>query len=112
VRVLCSNCKRRAIIPASALRDSGYKAVVDLEAYEPVGCRRCSGSGYRGRMGIYEVMIVSQEIQSMALERRPAEEVRGVAVRQGMTRLCDDGLEKVKQGRTSIAEIARVIGSG
>jgi type IV pilus assembly protein PilB len=112
VRVLCSNCKRRTIIPASALHDSGYKAVVDLEAYEPVGCRRCSGSGYRGRMGIYEVMLVSQEIQSMALERRPAEEIRDVAVRQGMTRLSDDGLEKVKQGRTSIAEIARVIGSG
>jgi type IV pilus assembly protein PilB len=112
VRVLCSNCKRRTIIPASALRDAGYKAVVDLEAYEPVGCRRCSGSGYRGRMGIYEVMLVSQEIQSMALERRPSEEVRDVAVREGMTRLSDDGLEKVKQGRTSIAEIARVIGSG
>jgi type IV pilus assembly protein PilB len=112
VRVLCSHCKRRAIIPASVLQDSGYKAVVDLEAYEPVGCRRCGGTGYRGRMGINEVMTVSQEIQSMALERRPAEEIRDVAVRQGMTRLCDDGLEKVKQGRTSIAEIARVIGSG
>jgi len=111
VRVLCRDCKRRTIIPASALRDSGYKAVVELEAYEPVGCRRCGGSGYRGRMGIYEVMLVSPEIQKMALERRPAEEIREVAVSQGMTRLSDDGLEKVKQGRTSIAEIARVIGS-
>ena len=49
---------------------------------------------------------------SLALERRPAEEMREIAVRQGMGRLRDDGLEKVKQGRTSIAEIARVIGSG
>src|SRR5947207_4585332 len=112
VRMLCSNCKRRAIIPASVLQNSGYKAVLDLEAYEPAGCRRCGGSGYRGRIGIYEVMTVSKEIQSMALERRPAEEIRYVAVRQGMRRLSDDGLEKVKQGRTSIAEIARVIGSG
>jgi type IV pilus assembly protein PilB len=111
VRLLCSHCKRRAIIPASVLQNSGYKAVVDLEAYEPAGCRRCGGSGYRGRIGIYEVMTVSQEIQSMALERRPAEEIRDVAVRQGMRRLPDDGLEKVKHGRTSIAEIARVIGS-
>ena len=47
----------------------------------------------------------------MALERRPAEEIRVVAASQGMTRLGDDGLEKVKQGRTSIAEVARVIGS-
>jgi type IV pilus assembly protein PilB len=77
-----------------------------------VGCRRCGGSGYRGRTGLYEVMAVSREIQSMALERRPAEQIQEVAIRQGMTRLGDDGLEKVKQGRTSIAEIARVIGSG
>jgi type IV pilus assembly protein PilB len=110
-RMLCSHCKRRAIIPAQVLRDSGYKALVDLEAYEPVGCRRCGGSGYRGRVGLYEVMDVSPEIQKLALERRPAEEIRDVAVRQGMRRLRDDGLEKVRQGRTSIAEIARVIGS-
>jgi len=110
-RKLCSHCKRRTIIPAQILRDSGYKALVDLEAYEPVGCRRCGGSGYRGRVGLYEVMDVSAEIQKLALERRPAEEIRDVAVRQGMRRLRDDGLEKVRQGRTSIAEIARVIGS-
>jgi type IV pilus assembly protein PilB len=110
-RVLCSNCKRRTILSAEVLRENGYKALVDLEAYEPVGCRRCKGSGYRGRLGLYEVMSVSSEIRSLALERRPAEEMREVAVRQGMRRLRDDGLEKVKQGRTSIAEIARVIGS-
>jgi type IV pilus assembly protein PilB len=110
-RMLCPNCKRRTIIPAGVLRESGYKALVDLEAYEPKGCRRCGGSGYRGRLGLYEVMSVSSEVRSLALERRPAEEMRDVAVRQGMRRLRDDGLEKVKEGRTSIAEIARVIGS-
>ncbi|HWY18997.1 MAG TPA: ATPase, T2SS/T4P/T4SS family [Solirubrobacteraceae bacterium] len=110
-RKLCSHCKRRTIVAAQVLRDSGYKALVDLEAYEPVGCRRCGGSGYRGRVGLYEVMDVSPEIQKLALERRPAEEIRDVAVRQGMRRLRDDGLDKVRQGRTAIAEIARVIGS-
>jgi type IV pilus assembly protein PilB len=110
--MLCPHCKRRTIIPAKVLKESGYKARMELEAYEPVGCRRCGGSGYRGRMGLYEVMLMSAEIQRLALDRRPAEEIRDVAVAQGMTRLCDDGLEKVKQGRTSIAEIARVIGSG
>ena len=111
-RMLCSNCKRRTIIPANVLRESGYSARMELEAYEPVGCRRCGGSGYRGRVGLYEVMTVTPEIQTMALERRPSEEIRDVAVRQGMTRLRDDGLQKVRQGRTSIAEIARVVGSG
>ncbi len=111
-RMLCPNCKRRTIIPAKVLQESGYKARVDLEAYEPVGCRRCGGSGYRGRVGLYEVMKMSPEIQHLALERRPAEAIRDVAVEQGMTRLRDDGLLKVREGRTSISEIARVIGSG
>jgi type IV pilus assembly protein PilB len=110
-RMLCPACKRRTILPAEVLRENGYKALVDLEAYEPAGCRRCGGSGYRGRLGLYEVMSVSPEIQTLALQRAPAEAIRDVAVREGMRRLRDDGLEKVRQGRTSIAEIARVIGS-
>jgi type IV pilus assembly protein PilB len=110
-RQLCPSCKRRTIIPAKVLQESGYKAHMELEAYEPVGCRRCGGSGYRGRLGIYEVMNISPEIQTMALERRPSEEIRDVAVSQGMVRLRDDGLQKVRMGRTSMAEIARVIGS-
>jgi type IV pilus assembly protein PilB len=110
-RQLCPACKQRAIVPAEVLRESGYKVLVDLEAYEPAGCRRCNGSGYRGRIGIYEVMTLSSEIRSLALERRSADEIREVAVRQGMRRLRDDGLEKVRQGLTSVAEIARVIGT-
>jgi type IV pilus assembly protein PilB len=111
VRTLCSHCKQRTIVPAEVLRQNGYKALVDLEAYEPKGCRRCSGSGYRGRAGIYEVMSVTPEIRRLALERRSSEELRDVAVQQGMRRLRDDGLDKVRQGRTSIAELSRVLGS-
>jgi type IV pilus assembly protein PilB len=110
-RMLCSSCKRRTIISAKALQENGYRARMELEAYEPAGCRRCGGSGYRGRVGLYEVMKMSPEIQTLALERSPAEAIRDVAVSQGMTRLRDDGLEKVRLGRTSMAEIARVIGS-
>jgi len=109
-RKLCPNCKQRMIIPAKVLRDSGYKARVELEAYEPVGCRRCGGNGYRGRVGLYEVMNMSPEIQRLALERAPAEAIRDVAVSEGMTRMRDDGLQKVREGRTSITELARVVG--
>jgi type IV pilus assembly protein PilB len=112
VRTLCSHCKKRTIISAEVLRQNGYKALVDLEAYEPVGCRRCGGSGYRGRAGIYEVMSVTPEIRALALERRSAEQLGEVALQQGMRRLRDDGLDKVRQGRTSIAELARVLGAG
>jgi type IV pilus assembly protein PilB len=110
-RMLCANCKQRTIVSAETLRENGYKALVDLEAYEPVGCRRCSNSGYRGRLGIYEVMQVSPEIRRLTLERRSADEILQVATREGMRRLRDDGLEKVRQGLTSVAEIARVIGT-
>ena len=61
-RTLCTHCKRRTIIPAEVLRDHGFAAQFDLEAYEPVGCVRCGGMGYRGRLGLYEVMIVNDEI--------------------------------------------------
>jgi len=110
-RMLCSNCKKRTIIPAKVLQESGWKARVELEAYEPVGCRRCGGSGYRGRVGLYEVMQMTPEIQQLALERQTADAIRVLAIQQGMTRLRDDGLQKVRQGRTSVAEIARVIGT-
>ena len=109
-RQLCPGCKQRTIVPAEVLRDNGYKVLVDLEAYESVGCRRCNGTGYRGRVGLYEVMTLTPEVRSMALEHRSADEIRELAVRQGMRRLRDDGLEKVRQGLTSVAEIARVIG--
>jgi type IV pilus assembly protein PilB len=111
VRTLCQSCKRRVILPMATLREYGYAASFDVEGYEPVGCKNCGGSGYRGRTGIYEVMTVSPEIRTLALERRSAAEMLDLAVSQGMRRLRDDGLEKVKQGRTSVSEVARVVNS-
>jgi type IV pilus assembly protein PilB len=110
-RTLCSNCKRRTILAADILRDHGFPSHVDVEAYEPVGCGRCGGSGYKGRIGLYEVMLVTDEIRHLAIERAPADRIAEVAMRDGMRRLRQDGLEKVKQGRTSIQEVARVTGT-
>ena len=84
-------------------------SVVDLP--EPVGCARCGGSGYKGRIGLYEVMWVSDTIRSLAVAREPAETIMHAAVHEGMMRLREDGLEKVRRGLTSIAEIARVAGT-
>jgi type IV pilus assembly protein PilB len=111
-RQLCSTCKKRTLIPAQHLRDNGFSSTYDLEAYEPAGCARCGSSGYKGRVGLFEVMAVSEEIRQLILERAPADQIAAVAVREGMRRLRDDGLEKVKLGRTSIAEVARVTDSG
>jgi type IV pilus assembly protein PilB len=111
-RTLCQHCKRRTILSAEVMRDHGFPALADVEAYEPVGCARCAGSGYRGRIGLYEVMTVSEEIRTMAIERASADRIAAVAISQGMRRLHEDGLDKVKQGRTSIAEVYRVTSSG
>src|SRR5215211_48751 len=108
VRVLCMHCKRRTLLSASALQSAGYKARFDVEAYEPVGCGRCGGSGYRGRTGLYEVMPVTDEIRQLTIERSSADDIRGIALDQGMRSLRDDAFEKVKNGITSMAEAARV----
>jgi type IV pilus assembly protein PilB len=111
-RMLCHHCKARAIISAAVLRENGFQGSYDLEAYEPVGCTRCGGSGYKGRIGLYEVMPVTEEIRVLAIERAPADRVAAVAVRDGMRRLREDGLDKVRHGITSIAEVSRVTSSG
>jgi type IV pilus assembly protein PilB len=110
-RTLCANCKKRTIIPAEVLRDHGFSAQFDMEAYDAVGCVRCGGLGYRGRIGLFEVMTMSEEIRALTLERSPADQIEAVALREGMRRLRDDGLQKVKSGLTSMPEIARVTGS-
>jgi len=107
-RRLCNSCKRRAILDVDALRESGFGAAFDVEAYEPGGCARCGGSGYKGRVGIYEVMLLDDEIRSLAIRRSSADEIRTAAIAAGMRPLRDDGLDKVRQGLTSIAEVTRV----
>jgi type IV pilus assembly protein PilB len=105
VRMLCPHCKRSQKVAESVLAEHGLSGA---EPYEPVGCPRCSGSGYRGRVGIYEVMSVSEPIRALILQRAAVDEMVAVAEREGMRRLRDDGLQKVREGLTSIAEIERM----
>jgi len=108
VRKLCTHCKKRVVLSQAALAAAGFPADLDVEAYEPAGCSRCNNTGYKGRIGVYEVMTLSEEIRAMTIERTSADVIRDTAMSQGMKPLRIDGLDKVKQGLTSIAEIARV----
>jgi type IV pilus assembly protein PilB len=110
-RLLCEECKRRVTLPAEVMRANAFEVDEDLDCFEPVGCARCGGSGYKGRVGLYEVMMISDSIRALAAAREPADAVARAAVREGMMRLREDGLEKVSRGLTSIAEIARVAGT-
>ncbi|HEX8645290.1 MAG TPA: ATPase, T2SS/T4P/T4SS family [Thermoleophilaceae bacterium] len=108
-RRLCNYCKRRTVLSTEALKAANFhEAAFDIEAYEPVGCARCSQTGYKGRVGLYEVMSVTDEIRELTIERKDAALIGQKAVEQGMRLLRDDGLEKVRLGVTSIAEVARV----
>ena len=108
VRQLCSNCKMPTILNVATLEAAGFRAAFDVEAYQPAGCSRCGGTGYKGRCGLYEVMTVSEELRALTMERASSDAISAVAMEQGMRPLREDGFERVKQGITSIAEVARV----
>jgi type IV pilus assembly protein PilB len=107
-RCLCSHCKKRTVIPVKALEDAGFPASADLEAYERVGCARCGQSGYRGRIGLFSVMTMTDRIKDLTIEGAPEREIAAVAREEGMLTVREDGLAKVRDGITSIAEVARV----
>jgi type IV pilus assembly protein PilB len=107
-RKLCSHCKRRAVIPIQALEEAGLRAAAELEAYESVGCARCNQSGYKGRVGLYSVMALSERIKEMAVAHAPEAEIAAAAREEGMCTLREDGMEKVRAGQTSLEEVLRV----
>jgi type IV pilus assembly protein PilB len=107
-RKLCSHCKRRAIVQPQALADAGLRVGAEVEAYEPVGCGRCNQSGYKGRVGIYSVMSLSERIKEMAVDQASEADIAVVAREEGMLTLREDGLIKVRKGMTSLEEVLRV----
>jgi type IV pilus assembly protein PilB len=110
-RRLCDWCKE-AYVPTAMELDAARWPVQDLKVpdmlYQPVGCRNCANTGYRGRIALHEVMPISPEIEALAIKRASAGEIRVVAVEQGMYDLRADGLAKAVNGLTSIREVLRV----
>ena len=111
-RKLCPKCKEAYVPTEEELIASRFPYDPEEELprlYRPVGCTTCGNTGYKGRMAIHEVMTVTEEIERMVAEHASAEEMGKVARQQGMLTLRRDGLEKVKQGLTSIEEVLRVV---
>ncbi len=108
VRMLCTHCKRPQQLSEAVLAEHGLAGAQPQEA---VGCSRCGGSGYRGRVGVYEVMSVDERIRTLVLEHGSVDEIAAAAEASGMARLREDGMEKVRAGLTSIAEIERMTSS-
>jgi type IV pilus assembly protein PilB len=111
-RKLCERCKEAYAPEDVELQEAGYSddAREEIgELFRAAGCAACSKTGFRGRIGLYEVMPMSEEIERLTVERASADAIRAVAVSQGMVGLREDGLEKVRLGQTSIEEVARVV---
>jgi len=106
-RRLCT-CKQPTTIPDDALLEAGFKEEEldgTWQPYKAVGCERCSGSGYKGRVGIYQVMPISEEIERIILAHGTALEIEEQSRREGIRNLRESGLVKVKLGLTSLEEV-------
>lgn len=108
-RRLCEKCKRPADIPDETLTNMGFKQeeLAELTIYEAVGCSHCS-QGYKGRVGIYQVMPISETMGRMVMDGANSIDIGDQAAKEGILDLRASGLNKVRQGVTSLAEIERV----
>jgi len=109
VRVLCPACKRAEELPVEALpADCRPDGARTIRASRAIGCEQCRGIGFRGRMGIFELMEVDESMQSLIARTSEANVVRSQALKGGMKTLRQDGIEKVLGGRTTLDEVLRV----
>lgn len=112
VRQLCDRCKtNRVLTEADFSRDPRYAAIglaVGETVYEPAGCERCGGIGYRGRCGVFEVLEMTEEIRRLVDSQSDWAAIDQVAVKNGMVTMIEDGLAKCRAGTTSAAEVLRV----
>lgn len=109
VRRLCKKCRIPHELPVDVLREMGYSPedVNNLKIFKPKGCDFCNNTGYKGRIGLFEVMEISDEIRELILNRALSREIKRKAMGQGMTTLRRSGLIKIKNGITSVEEVLR-----
>jgi type IV pilus assembly protein PilB len=109
VRRLCSECKTRHNLTPDALMDIGFtkEESGEVKVYKPAGCNTCHNTGYKGRIGLFEVMEVTDAIRDMILSRAQSKDIKMKAQENGMTTLRRSGLKKIMEGTTSVEEVLR-----
>ena len=112
VRVLCDRCKREHRLTAKSIANDPRYQMLGLKlgdlVHEPSGCEHCSGTGYRGRTGIFEVLEISDEVRDLLGARTDAATITRTAVRNGLITMFEHGVSKCRNGITSAAEVLRV----
>ncbi len=117
IRVLCPRCKEKVALTYREIRNSiedfpipeGKTLDDTTEIYEPKGCIACSNTGYKGRQGVFEFLQVTNEIKQLILKRSGVQEIKELAISQGMHTLRQEGIDKILEGTTSIEEVLRVL---
>ncbi len=117
IRVICPNCKEAYTAPREALLRYGFPIPEEVGAdthgeitlFKGKGCEKCKGTGYKGRTGVHEIMMLTDEIRDQILERSPSHILRNLAVAHGMKTLQVDAVSKILMGVTSVDEVLRVI---
>ncbi|MDT5060459.1 MAG: type pilus assembly protein PilB [Acidobacteriota bacterium] len=109
IRRICKDCKAEHPIPAEALLEVGFSAdeVAQMKTYKGRGCQTCNNTGYKGRVGLYETMEVTDDIRELILIGASALELRKKAIDDGMITLRESGLQKIRNGVTTIEEVVR-----
>jgi type IV pilus assembly protein PilB len=109
VRRICEGCKIEEVLTPEKIIEAGYSPdeVGTINAFRGRGCDRCGGTGYRGRVGLFEVMASSDALRSLILDGAPVSELRRQAMAEGMVTLRQTGLQKVREGMTSLDEVVR-----
>jgi len=108
VRVICPACKERLVPTPELLNTFGFNNKSDIQFYHGKGCESCRFTGYKGRTGIFEVLAINDEIRDMILKKVPSHQIQQKAVALGMTTLREAGLNKIRQGVTTLEEVLRV----
>ena len=110
VRRLCQKCKRPAAMDRSFLERVGFPLdrLAEGTIHEPVGCDECRGTGFRGRTGIYEIIVITDHLRPLIISRCSSNQIKSEALRHGMRTLRDDGWTKVLTGVTTVEEVLRV----
>jgi type IV pilus assembly protein PilB len=106
-RVICPGCKEEAPVAIEALRDVGWQGEPFM-TYRGAGCQQCGGTSYRGRVALYEVMPMTDQLREQVLAGATSIELKRTAAQEGMKTLRQSGLTKVAEGVTTLEEVLRV----
>jgi len=109
IRRICQNCKQEEDVPVQALLNIGFSETEapNIQLYKGRGCEQCNQRGYRGRVGLFEVMEVTEDVRELILSGASAIELRRKAMEEGMIGLRHSGLQKIRDGVTTIEEVVR-----